>query len=208
MPPIHSRLTPTYGYNVKSGRYTNLATGRYVKAEQVRAGLDTALQRSQNEIMRVSRELQAGNMSVAEWQVAMAREMRDAHTASAALAKGGWAQMTARDWGKLGPAMKDQYGYLANFGQQIVDGEQRLDTLGFLSRANMYAQAARGTYHAFETAAMSERGMTEVKSVLGMAEHCGQCIGEAARDWVPIGEEVPIGERQCLTHCHCSLQFR
>ena len=41
-----------------------------------------------------------------------------------------------------------------------------------------------------------------------VVHNCDECVSEAARDWVPIGEEVPIGERQCLTHCHCSLEYR
>ncbi len=73
MPPIRSRLTPTFGYNVNAARYTNLATGRFVPQSQIRAALDTALQRSQAEMLRVSRELVNGNMSVAEWQVASRR---------------------------------------------------------------------------------------------------------------------------------------
>lgn len=204
---VKSKLTPTFGYNVKAGRYVS-PQGRFVKAEQVRAALDTALQRSQDEIRYLSRDLQAGRLSIAEWQTAVGKEIRNAHRASAALAKGGWAQMTSEDNAKLGPAIKAELGYLARFGQQIEAGDVKLDSAGFLNRAGMYAQAPRATYHAYETAAMSERGMTEVRSILGVAEHCSQCVSEAARGWIAIGEEVPIGARTCLVSCHCRLEYR
>lgn len=204
---VKSNLTPTFGYNVRAGRYVG-PTGRFVARTQVRAALDTTLQRSQAEMLRVSRELVNGNMNVAEWQVAMAREMRDAHTASATLAKGGWAQMTPKDYGALGPKMKDQYGYLANFGQQIADGEQAIDGRGFMARVEMYAQAPRGTYHEVYRGVMQDAGMDECRSVLGVAEHCDECVEEADRGRIPIEDAVEIGDRQCLSRCKCQMEYR
>lgn len=205
---VRSTLTPTFGWNVRSARYVNNATGRYVKATDVRAALDTALQRSQDEIRYLSRDLQNGRMSIADWQVAVGKEIRNAHRASAALAKGGWAQMTSEDNGAVGKTVKEDLGYLAKFGAQIEAGDVNLDSAGFLARANMYGEAARGTYHDFLTAAMQERGMDECRSILGDAEHCEECIAEADRGWIPIDEAVEIGDRACLTNCKCQMEYR
>jgi hypothetical protein len=54
MPSRRSSLTPAYGWNVKSGRYVNLSTGRFVSAGDVRRALDTALDRATIEAQRLS----------------------------------------------------------------------------------------------------------------------------------------------------------
>lgn len=202
-----SSLTPAYGWRPKSGRYVNLATGRIVAAAEVRRALDVALDRSTSEVQRLSRELVNGRVTLAEWQLGVARQLKNAHHASAALARGGWAQMTAQDQGRLGPRVKEQYHYLANFAAQIESGQQRLDGT-FLRRVTLYTQAPRGTYHDYETRGKQEQGYTECRNELGAADHCEGCLAETARGWVPIGSLIPIGSRQCLSSCRCSLVYR
>ena len=84
-----SSLTPAYTWNERSQRYRNSATGRFVPREQVRQALDIALDRSRNEVARLSRELVNGRINLADWQISVAREVKSMHMASAALAKGG-----------------------------------------------------------------------------------------------------------------------
>lgn len=207
MPSRRSSLTPAYGWNVKSGRYVNLTTGRFISSGEVRRALDTALDRATVEAQRLSRDLMNKRVSLAEWQLGVARQLKNAHHASAALARGGWAQMTAQDQGRLGPRVKEQYHYLANFAAQIESGQQRLDGT-FLRRVTLYTQAPRGTYHDYETRGKQEQGYTECRNELGAADHCEQCVGETARGWVPIGALVPIGQRLCLSNCRCSVIYR
>jgi hypothetical protein len=207
MPSRRSSLTPAYGWNVKSGRYVNLSTGRFVSADDVRRALNTALDQATIEAQRLSRDLMNKRISLAEWQIGMAKQIKNAHHASAALAKGGWAQMTAKDNGALGPVVKAQYGYLAAFAEQIATGEQKLDGT-FLRRVALYTQAPRGTYHAIEERGMQAQGKTECRNVLGPADHCDGCLTETAKGWVPIGALVPIGSRLCLSNCRCRLEYR
>jgi len=207
MPSRRSSLTPAYGWNVKSGRYVNLTTGRFISSGEVRRALDTALDRATVEAQHLSRDLMNKRVSLAEWQLGVARQLKNAHHASAALARGGWAQMTAQDQGRLGPRVKEQYHYLANFAAQIESGQQRLDGT-FLRRVTLYTQAPRGTYHDYETRGKQEQGYTECRNELGAADHCEQCVGETARGWVPIGALVPIGQRLCLSNCRCSVIYR
>lgn len=202
-----SALTPAFTWNERSQRYRNSATGRFVPRSQVRAALDIALDRSRNEVARVSRELVNGRLSLADWQLQVAREIKNMHLAGAALAKGGWAQMTASDFGRVGAICKREYGFLATFAQQIKSGEQRLDG-SLVARANLYAQAPRGTYHAIEERGMMAQGKTECRNELGPADHCEGCLAETAKGWVIIGELTPIGSRQCLANCRCSLSYR
>jgi hypothetical protein len=207
MPERRSSLTPTYTFNARSQRYRHIATGRWVGRDTVRRALDTTLQRSQADMTRLGRDLQAGRLTLAEWQVATAKSLKAAHLASAAAARGGWAQMTQADYGRVGHKLRGEYGFLARFAQAIADGAQPLDGR-FLTRLSMYAQAPRGTYHDQERAGMREAGYTEERNVLGMADHCDSCRAQTARGWVALGSLIPVGQRDCLTSCKCSVQYR
>ena len=193
-------------------RYVNAVSKRYVSREQVRQALDIALDRSRNEVARLSRELVAGRINLADWQTSVAREVKSMHMCSAALAKGGWAQLTPQDTGRVGRILRDEYAYLANFAQQVKSGQQRLDG-SLVTRANLYAQAPRGTYHTIEQRGMMEQGKTECRNVLGPADHCegaNSCIEQTAKGWVSLsgGAMVPIGRRLCLANCRCRLEYR
>lgn len=203
-----SPLTPAFTWSDASQRYRNQATGKFVAREVVRRGLDVALDRSRNEVARLSRALVSGNMSIETWQLQTAKEIKSMHLASASLAKGGWAQMTPSDFGKVGRTLRDEYGYLAKFGAQIKDGTQRLDG-SLISRANLYAQGPRSTYHAIEAREMLGQGKAECRNVLGGSEkNCEGCLAETAKGWVAVGEMVEIGSRDCLGNCRCSIEYR
>ena len=207
MPDRRSSLTPTYTFNARSQRYRNIATGRWVARETVRRALDTTLQRSQVDILRLGRDLQAGRLTLAEWQVSTAKTLKAAHLASAAAARGGWAQMTQADYGRVGHKLRMEYGYLTRLAGQVADGTQALDGR-FLTRLSMYAQSPRGTYHEQERAGMREAGYTQERNVLGMADHCDGCRAQTARGYVALGSLIPVGQRDCLTSCKCTIQYR
>jgi hypothetical protein len=203
-----SPLTPAFTWSEASQRYRNQATGKFVAREVVRRALDTALDRSRNEVQRLSRALVNGDISIPTWQVSVAREVKSMHLASASLAKGGWAQMGPREFGAVGRKLRDEYGYLAKFAEQIKDGTQKLDG-SLISRANLYAQGPRGTYHAIEARGMLDQGKAECRNVLGGSDHsCEGCLAETAKGWQPVGTLVEIGSRQCLSNCRCSIQYR
>jgi hypothetical protein len=201
-----SALTPEIRYNPTAGRYVGPG-GRFVPAVQVRAALDRTLDTAQANVAGLSQQLRAGAISLADWQVGMAAELKSVHLASAALARGGWAQMAPADNGRAGRFLRDQYAYLRNFAQEIAAGKQRLD--GTLPvRAAMYVQAGRRTYHLTERADKGRRGLTEERNLLGVADHCSECVAETGRGWVSLGDLVPIGERICRTNCRCMVDYR
>jgi len=172
-----SALTPAYTWNEASQRYRNAASGKFVSRDTVRQALDIALDRSRQEVTRLSRALVNGQINLATWQTAIAGEIKSMHLASASLAKGGWAQMRQAD-GRL------------------------------VSRANLYAQGPRGTYHAIQERAMSSAGFTECRNVLASGDNCEGCIAETAKGWTFVGNIRPVGQRTCLGNCRCTIQFR
>ncbi|MGH9426030.1 MAG: hypothetical protein ACRD2L_06985 [Terriglobia bacterium] len=201
-------LTSKYGWSEASGRYFSLSTGRFVPFSEVRDALDVVTESSGTRMNALTQSLVNEQISLAEWQAGMMEEIKIAHTAAAASARGGWAQMSQSDWGAAGRLIRAQYDYLRNFASEIASGKQLLNGTA-LFRANLYAQAPRGTFE--EMRRRYERlmnGMEEERRVLGEADHCNGCIDQAALGWQPIGTLEPIGSQECVTNCHCKFIFR
>lgn len=208
-----SNLTPGYGWNDAAGRYTNLTTGRFISMSDVRNALDTTALVSRQNMRSLSEQLQAGKISLADWQVQMAREIKTLHTAAAASANGGWAQMSQSDWGATGQIIKQQYKYLQGFANDIASGKQPLNGR-LIARSNQYAEAGRGTFEQMRRRYERDRnGQSVERRVLGFAEHCEAskgtpgCVDLADRGWQPIGTLPPIGAATCRGFCKCRFEF-
>jgi hypothetical protein len=203
-----SSITSRYGWNEAAGRYVDLQTNRFVRFADVRDALESVMGASADRMHTFTQSLIDGQISLAEWQSGMLEQIKLAHTAAAASARGGWAQMSQSDWGAAGRLIRTQYDFLRNFSNQIASGEQPLNGRA-LVRADLYGQAARGTFE--ETRRRYERlmnGMEEERRVLGEADHCPDCLDYAEEDWQPIGTLPPIGDSVCQTNCHCTFEYR
>lgn len=203
-----SSLTPAYGWNPFAGRYVERKTGLFVPFQEVRAELERLVEHAATSVRDLTAQLRARQISLAEWQLGMGREMKLLHAASAAAGRGGWAQMTGSDWGWVGAQLRAQYTYLARFARQIESGTQKLDGR-LLVRAEQYARAARTTYEQMRLRTEHLVGKkTQGRRILHARESCAGCIAEAARGWVAIETMAPIGVFECRHNCRCSLEFR
>lgn len=195
-----------YIYDLRAGRYRG-EDGRFVAQSAIRGAVDDLADLSSERMATLTAELQAGTLSLADWQQRMMAEIKSAHVASAVAAHGGREQMSRSDWGFVGRQIRDQYGYLRQFAQQITDGTQPLD--GRLpARARLYGQASRSTYEAVRRRDERNRGMTEERNVLHGRDHCSLCPSLSARGWVPIGTLPPVGSRPCGQNDRCTISYR
>jgi hypothetical protein len=202
------RQTPGFRWNADTQRYIG-ADGRFVSRERVRLALDQAIAKKSAEMRALANELRAGTISLDAWAARTRELVKDVNLYSAAVARGGWAQMTAADYGAVGRAVKMQYAYLDRFTGELYAG---LPMDGrFLARVAMYAKSGRTLYSSMSAKAMRGAGYTEERNKLGVADHCtgpNSCVQQTARGWVAVGSLVPIGERQCLGNCECLIQYR
>ena len=136
----------------------------------------------------------------------MRAAMRDTHLFSSATVKGGWAQMTPADFGRVGARMKEQLRFLDRFAAQ-VDAGLPLDGR-FMQRSKLYGTAGLATAHRTQTVVSQVRGFDEEKNVIQDGESCPGCEAEESRGWVPLGSLRPIGTRDCLSNCRCGRQLR
>ena len=135
----------------------------------------------------------------------MRDEIRAAHRAAAMLANGG--KLTPQAAGRLGAALKKQYQFLDAFTRDIEQGKI---TLGprTVARARLYAQAAMTTYQKAVLERERAAGVALYRLVLSPAEHCAECLADAARGFVPVGSLPEIGDRECLINCKCRWEFK
>jgi hypothetical protein len=195
-----------YRWNDRAALFRDPATGRFVSRDTVRGWIDQSILKSQQRIQLVTDDVRAGRITVDEWQVTMREEIKRTQLASEMLARGGRAQMTPADFGRVGQRVRVQYGYLRDFASQLVDRSIRTDG-SFLNRAKMYAAASRGAFHETEGDVLADAGYTLERNILAIAEHCEQCVIETRRGFVAIGSLIPIGERTCLVNCRCRLEY-
>ena len=195
------RWEPTAG---ASGRYRD-ERGRFVASSTVRRELDRYLDNS-DPAKALAEALRGRQLSVADWEIAMRRHIKNTHLNAIALERGGYANMTPADYGRVGQIVREQYAYLKNFGRQIANGEQKLDgTLGV--RANLYTQAGRESFYRSKQANL-QPGIDMVMSVRHARDSCAECIALEGK-WFKVGDpayKLP-GQRICLKRCHCTERY-
>lgn len=179
-----------------------LYRGRAVRSAVARRQLDRVLAGIEGETKAL-----ADNRDVPAWALAMTGVVKTSALVGASFAAGGWSMIDpyARDteaW------IANELGYLDNFADELQSGAAPRDGR-YTRRAMLYATAGWGFYNLVQGIWARILGNQEERSVLDPgAEHCQQCVDEADKDWQPIGTLVPIGDRQCLTHCRCYMEYR
>jgi hypothetical protein len=197
---------PVFRYNARAYSYVGPG-GRFLSRTEVRDTLDNALANNGKIVRDLTQQLRDGRITLATWQTGMAREIKNVHLYSTAAARGGWANMTPTDYGRAGQRIEAQYRYLRGFAEDIASGKQPLNARA-LQRATMYSEAGRNTFHYVERKEMEVRGMTEERSILHAQDSCEGCVEQNDLEWQPIGGAAPIGERDCLTKCRCTMDYR
>lgn len=195
-----------YRWNENAGRFIN-ERGQFVSERAVRVVVDRIADAASERMAAASERLLAGEMSVAAWQAEMMQTIKVSQIAAATIAAGGADQMTPSRYGSAGFEIKTQYQYLREFAAQIESGQQKLNG-SLTARARQYGQAARVAFERAYGRGQQQRGYRSVRNVLGVAEHCRQCLSLTAQGWMPIEQMPPIGSRICRSNDRCRLEYR
>ena len=189
-----------------SGRYRDTETGRFIKSATVRRELDTYLDNSDTAARSLAQALRNREISLADWELGMRRHIKNVHLNAIATERGGYANMRPQDYGRAGQIIREQYGYLKNFGNDIASGKQRLD--GTLDRrATLYTQAGRESFYRSKHANLSP-GVDMVRSIKHARDSCRDCEYLNGK-WFRVGDpaySLP-GRRQCNKNCRCSEEL-
>lgn len=204
-----------YLFDPRSLRYRSASSGRWVKATQVKGVVSSAQTRAAESVRAISEQLRRGEITVGQWKTAMREETKLSGLHALASSRGGFANLTQSDYGRLGQWLshgaaggKGQYQYLDAFAEQIKAGLP-LDGR-FLRRSQMYTHAASGLFELERISAREVRGFDEIKSIRYASDSCQGCVEQERRGWQPLrgGGWVPPGARQCLSACRCTTTMR
>lgn len=200
-------------FDPTSRRYRDSETGRFLSRARAQELLDQSRTTGQDEVTRLAGLLAGGQIDPADWRLRMRGEIKAEAIRQYLLGRGGRAQMTHSDWGRVGGIISDQYRYLdrneSSFYAQVLAGELNEGTIAHRSR--MYINSTREAYERALIARLRGSPFDEERWFLGAAEHCTDCSDLAARGWVPKGSlgTVPgAGQTACLTSCQCTLRYR
>ena len=196
-----------------TGRYTN-TKGQIVSVDVVQAGIEQQIESSAQIMGSAAKRFHEGKINIAELQIAMKDEMKLLHTRCAAIAKGGWKQMSQADWGSVGQITRIQYKTLENFMAEIANGDYKISKLDgsingqFLQRVDLYAEAGNGTAKEIERRQAKLNGLTHERRILDpAAKHCGCCLSQAALNWQLFGILKRLGECDCRSRDRCHFIF-
>lgn len=197
---------PEFRWNEAAQRYID-QNGNFVSQERIRGELDLVMDGISVLMGELGSELLDGSISLAKYKLEMMKLIKQSHIIGASMNAGGWFQMTQSDWGKVGNIIKKEYGYLQNFVSDIASGTQQFN--GHVRRiSRLFGQKGRLTYYDYAKSKRILEGFDLEASELTPADHCEECVAEAARGFVKMGTLKPIGERICRSNCKCLLYFK
>jgi len=199
---------PLWYWDDSVKRYRSPVTGRFIGIDDMN-GLRAEFMNSQKErVEGVTNVYAAEAIDFKTYRNQVTDIIRQTYVDLYSMGAGGRNNLTAKDWGSIGGMLKEQYGYLNNFMDQIEAGE--LSQAQITVRLKMYINSASEAFwRAFardipidlpaypgdgQTACLTNcQCQWDIKPVdggydcywiLGEAEHCPDCVENAAR-WNP-----------------------
>ena len=200
--------TPRYNFDDRSGRYRDAKTGRFISPSVVTGALNDVILSAAADMKAASMALQSGNLTLAAWQLTMEQSIKNMHLASAAMAKGGWQNLTQADFGRIGSIVKREYGFLRTFAGDIASGKQALNG-SFLQRSQEYMRAGKVTYNEVLKRENEKRQLNYVRNVRHARDSCPLCVEQERLGWVKTDDSrlIPPGRRTCRGYCKCEWVF-
>lgn len=195
-----------YVFDRGTGRFQD-ANGREVPRARIMRLIQERIDFHAGQMTTLTQALVDGRLTLAQWEQAFALQLKDLYLQQAALARGGWQNMTQADFGRVGRELRDQYRYLHGFAQEIAAGYPR-DR--WLWRAGLYAAGGRSAYWNAMTATAMTAGMTRERRIArGDKATCSPCVDLARRGWQPIGTLPAPGGPPCagLNACRCQKEY-
>jgi hypothetical protein len=198
-------LTSAYNFDNRAQRWRDSATGKFLSNDSVFEEMFRHSDATHSTLEALTRSLYSGDISLSQWQIAVASELKDAHLAQSMFAVGGRANMGFAEFGRVGQTLREQYGFLSQFADDIASGKVSLQQA--LNRIGMYGDGATQSYWA----EYIEASTGLIDWVLGSEKSCGKCPIIAAGS--PYRKEtlpsIPCdGSTPCLTRCKCTIHRR
>ena len=206
--PLINLATKTgYAWEKPVARYRDKRTGRFVREQQVIAASDRYDRDFVTPALAaITERFLNGDITLEQWQMQIARELKDAHIIVTQAASGGRRNTSDAAYAVASGLLLTQLQFLDGFAEAIKDGT--LSAAQIRARVRQYAHSARTAYFRAKTFAKQLAGYTHEQRFLRPGESCDDCIGYAAQGQVPIGTLPEPGQRSvCRQNCNCVKEY-
>lgn len=207
-------------YDPRSRKYrivSGAGKGQFISLKAFLASTDRYLQQQQQELIALGDRLSAGAITLRQFQEQASIHIREIHTSSAILGRGGIHNMTAENWLEVGREVKKHlwsgrdelngrsFG-IKHLAQDVKDG--KLTPGQLRSRLQMFAESGRYSRDLMELQSAKDAGKLYAIRSLGVAEHCPECPTLVQNDPISIDRIVLPGRLcSCRSRCKCSVRF-
>ena len=186
-------------WNSRARRYYNDETGQFMPRAKVLGYVQQSIDAGGLVTDTLGNLVMEARLSPLDWRHMMREEIKREYIAQYLLGIGGRDQMTFEDWGRLGGMLKEQYGHLDKFYDQIVAGKLSDAQVG--ARSRMYSASAR---EAFERANGQAWGDPPLPAYPGDGKVCAG-LTNCACNWEIVSVKVVKEETQWT--CYWRLGF-
>lgn len=177
-------LTSQVRWDETTGRWVYVDTGEAVPEEVMREEVDRLIDAAEAEVSALTEDLYAGDITVDEWEVAVAQVLKDAHITQAALARGGMAFVTPDVVQTVETTVADELTFLEKFGRDIVLG---MSLAMAIQRISQYGNSSQQSYWQQWNDNLAGRR------------------GDELRGLHPLTRMPGDGSTECRGHCRCYL---
>jgi hypothetical protein len=195
-------------YVPSAGQFRNAATGRFIRRTEVLKFVEAEIYRTKIQLQGHTRLLISDTINMAEWQVRMATSLRESHIRMAALGSGGAQNLTSRTYGAVGYRLREQYDYLSKFSLELAEGT--LTPNQALTRAGLYANSVKPTFHRAEQIQKETEGFRSAKRSLdAAAQHCPSCLNYSTQGQYRAIASVVLPGVACVCRqfCRCTIEY-
>jgi hypothetical protein len=168
-----------YDSRLRGSGYRDADTGRLISKSAAAEMRDRFIDGQKARIDGLTDKLVDGKINIQQWTLEPRKTLAKTYAGEYAASKGGFANVTQAEWGKLGAQLKnEQYTRLDKLAQDIADG--KLSPAQINARSKLYVEGASQVY---------ERGKAENQGVPDLPAYPGD------------------GQTACLSNCRCNWSF-
>jgi hypothetical protein len=200
-----------FAYNSGAQRWVNVGTRRFIPESRVIGEMRRHQAATFNTLQRLSEQLYSGSISIGQWQLGVASELKDAHLAQSMFAVGGRENMTQANFGRVGGTLANEYTFLNQFAQDIEAG--KVSKAQAQARIRQYGKATQQSYWR-EFSAASKNLLDWVLSIVDNCRATAGALGcvELSQGGPYTARSLPTvpgaGATTCRGNCSCSIERR
>jgi hypothetical protein len=201
-------------FDRKTGQYRDRKSKQPVSREQLFELTRQNIATQQQELMGLAGKLADGSLSLRNFQFTAGELLRRIHVQSAVLGRGGKEKMKPGDWLQVGRELlrqyltgKDKSG--KRFGLKYLAKDIQAGAISVAQLRNslrLYSESGKTSYWQALKTTEKELGRLYAIRVLGIAEHCDDCLRYSTLPPQPIDQIIlPTQQCACMNSCKCRI---